>query len=444
MNTRSRLKKEELKLYGRLGVLIIVALFFIGCNHLDEVERENPTPHKESFPGTPLDEETVSTIQSVLDRATTEPFLENAPVSSDNLLMPPIPGVVVGIKIPDKQAWFGASGYSNLESKIPMEVDDKFKIASVTKSIVATAILKLSEETEALSIDDTVEEWLPGIVPNGGNITLRNLMMHSSCLNNYTSLDGFNVGMQQNPGQRWAHEVFLAMTFNAGPVCGNIGENFNYSNTNYFLLGMILEKVKKTTLNEVLKEYFFGPLELRNTYFQTAGDNLSGDYASGYFDLDQNFVLDEVPYVDPSALWAAGATVSDAKDLLTWVNAAFKTDGVLLSSALQEERISTGYEGPLNAGGAVLSDAGLKIGMGLIQRGEMLGHVGEIFGYSVYGGVYVEKQISIVVLTNKTRYVKEQNKEMDVFTIIDSIFLKLYPDDYTIAPIAQYSNTNAH
>ena len=270
------LKKEKSKILRGMGVLMLVlSLFFSGCNSLDNVDRENPTPHEESFPGTPLDEETISTIQSVMDRATTRAFLENVPVDSDNLLMPPIPGVVLGIKIPGKQAWFGSSGFSNLGAKTLLEVDDKFKIASMTKTIVSTAILKLSEEVEELSIDDTVEEWLPGVVPNGENISLRNLLMHSSCLNNYTNLDSFNEGIQENPSRRWTREEFLQMTFNAGPVCENIGENFNYSNTNYFLLGLILEKVKEKTLNEVLREYFFVPLKLNNTYFQTAGSHRS-------------------------------------------------------------------------------------------------------------------------------------------------------------------------
>ncbi len=433
------LRKIEPAFLRKINVLILILLFIHGCYQLDEVDRDNPTPHTETSEGTPLDEETINEIQAVLDYSTDNPFLRGVSVDTDNLLMPSIPGVVVGIAIPGKQTWFGASGFSDLERMIPMTVDDKFRAGSITKTFVATAMVRLSGEVEELSLDDMVEEWLPGVIPNGEEVTIRNLLMHSSCLNNYTNLEGFTEGIQENPARRWTRDEFITMTNDAGPVCDNIGENFNYSNTNYFLLGLILEKVKGEPLNDILEEYFFQPLQLENTYFQTAGDAFPGDYATGYFDIDDNFVLDVVPYVDPSALWAAGAVFSDVKDLLTWVNAIFLTEATVLNDTLHSQRLNTIYTGIVNEGSdQTLESADMGIGMGMIRRGEMLGHVGEIYGYSVYGGVYVEKQIGIVVLTNRTRYNKESNKEMDVFTIIDQIFLTLYPDDYEVAEVGKY------
>ncbi|MBF0286684.1 MAG: beta-lactamase family protein [SAR324 cluster bacterium] len=435
------MKKVKSSFFGSMGVLIIILLLVNGCYQLDEVDRDNPNPHREAYEGIPLDEETISQIEGVLERATSKPFLPGVHTNPENSLMPPIPGVVVGIRIPGKQAWFGASGYSDLERKIPMNVDDKFRAGSITKSFVASSILKLSEEMREFDVDDKLEEWLPGIIPNGNEISIRNLLMHSSCLNNYTSHQDFSDGIQANPARRWTREEFIAMTIDAGPVCSSdsIGKNFNYSNTNYLLLGLILEQEKDKPLGDILFEEFFSPLGLRNTFFQTAGDGFPGDYTSGYFDLDGNFVLELVPYVDPSALWAAGAVFTDAKDLLAWTKAAFSANGRALSATLQSQRLNSLYEGVLNAGSqSTLANAGMGIGMGVIKRGEMLGHVGEIYGFSAYAGVYAEKQVSIVVLTNRTRYHKEENKEMDVFTIIDQIFMKLYPEDYDIAEIGKY------
>ena len=128
-----------------------------------------------------------------------------------------------------------AAGYADLGTRTPMHATDGFRIASVTKTFVATVVLQLEAEGR-LDIDEPVERWLPGLVPNGSAITIRELLDHTSGLFDYSADDAHTQTVIADPGRRWSPNELLSVAF-AHPPLFRPGTSWFYSNTNYVVLG---------------------------------------------------------------------------------------------------------------------------------------------------------------------------------------------------------------
>ena len=179
-----------------------------------------------------------------------------------------------------------AGGYSNLEKKTPMRVGDRFRIGSVTKSFVATVVLQLVGEGK-LSLDDSIEHWLPGMVPNGDNITIRQLLSHQSglfdFLNDQRVVKPYLSG---NFGYVWTPPKLVAVS-TSHPALFAPGAKVSYSNTNYIVLGLIVEAATKDTIQAQLRKRIFGPLGLRSTLLATS-QRIAGAHAHGYLVQGKN------------------------------------------------------------------------------------------------------------------------------------------------------------
>ena len=169
-----------------------------------------------------------------------------------------VPGVVVLVRRDGRTVQL-AGGYSNLEKRTPMRVGDRFRIGSVTKSFVATVVLQLVGEGK-LSLDDSIEHWLPGMVPNGDNITIRQLLSHQSglfdFLNDQRVVKPYLSG---NFGYVWTPPKLVAVS-TSHPALFAPGAKVSYSNTNYIVLGLIVEAATKDTIQAQLRKRIFGPL----------------------------------------------------------------------------------------------------------------------------------------------------------------------------------------
>ena len=174
-----------------------------------------------------------------------------------------VPGVVVLVRRDGRTVQL-AGGYSNLEKRTPMRVGDRFRIGSVTKSFVATVVLQLVGEGK-LSLDDSIEHWLPGMVPNGDNITIRQLLSHQSglfdFLNDQRVVKPYLSG---NFGYVWTPPKLVAVS-TSHPALFAPGAKVSYSNTNYIVLGLIVEAATKDTIQAQLRKRIFGPLGLHST-----------------------------------------------------------------------------------------------------------------------------------------------------------------------------------
>ena len=190
-----------------------------------------------------------------------------------------IPGAVVLLRTP--QGEFTVTyGTTQLGATTPPRADTHFRIASNTKTMTAAVILQLAQEGK-LSLDDPVSKYVPG-VPNGDNITIAELLKMRSGLYNYDDDPEFWAILDRDPTKVWTPAEVLAIAFKHPPNFPP-GTGFEYTNTNYALLGLIAEKVDGKPLASCLQDRLFGPLGLKDTLLPASTSNtIPEPYSHGY------------------------------------------------------------------------------------------------------------------------------------------------------------------
>src|SRR3954464_14396307 len=231
----------------------------------------------------------------------------------DRVVATGVPGAVLLVR-EGRRTIRLASGHGNLKLKTPMRTRDRFRVGSITKPFVATAVLQLVGEHK-LALEDTVERWLPALVPNGERITVRQLLNHTSGLFAFGGDRDFVTHAFEDPLRAWTPQEIVAIA-TAHPPTFAPGTAWSYSDTNYFILGMIVEAATGRPLAGELRRRILPPLRLRATSLPTEPD-IAGPHAHGYFLRP----LEDVTVGSPSVQWAAGALVSNADDLARFFRA---------------------------------------------------------------------------------------------------------------------------
>jgi D-alanyl-D-alanine carboxypeptidase len=192
-----------------------------------------------------------------------------------------IPGAVLSVSIGGQAPWNGASGIAARKTDQPMQPATQVRIASVSKVFTAVVILQLVEEGK-ISLDAPVATWFPDLLPNGDSITVYNLLSHTSGLYDYLEDRKFVNGAYKQLNRSYAPRelVEYAAQFPAAFRPGAKGA-WDYSSTNYVLLGMIAEQVTGRPLGEQMRQRIFEPLELTQTFF-VPEQAIQGVQARGY------------------------------------------------------------------------------------------------------------------------------------------------------------------
>jgi D-alanyl-D-alanine carboxypeptidase len=292
----------------------------------------------------------------------------------------------------------------------PVSLTDAIRIGSITKTFTGTVILQLAQQGR-LSIDDPVSKYRPD-VPNGNNIIIAQLLTMRSGLHNYTESLEMNQALDTNPTKAWTQAELLAIAFRNPPYFPP-GKGYHYSNTNTVLLGLIAEKLAGQPLATVFSTRLFAPLGLRHTGLPGITSNaIPTPHPRGYMygtnvstltsaklppaqlaaaqsgTLKPNDVTDE----NPSWGWSAGAAISTAPDLVTWVQAL--GDGALLNPTWQKKRLeSVRPTEPTNPASA-------SYGFGIARFGSLYGHTGELPGFQSFAGYDPAKHVTLVVWAN--------------------------------------------
>jgi D-alanyl-D-alanine carboxypeptidase len=317
--------------------------------------------------------------------AAPQPELQRA---LDALVAAGVPGAVALVRERGRTIRL-TSGYANLKPRTPMRAGDRFRVGSVTKPFVATVVLQLVGERR-LALEDTVERWLPGVVPNGGRITVRQLLNHTSGLFGYGGDRKFVADATRNPLRSWTPREIVAIATRHRPHFAP-GGGWSYADTNYFVLGLIVEAATKHSLAHELRARLFAPLGLRRTSLPSA-PRIAGRHAHGYFLRP----LQDVSVGSPSVDWAAGAVVSTADDLARFFRALL--GGRVLGPELlraMETVVAAGQLGP-----------GQAYGLGLQKLpqpcGAVWGHTGASPGYDAQALNSKDGRRQVVVLVNGT------------------------------------------
>jgi len=274
------------------------------------------------------------------------------------------------VRVTDGRRSFTArAGVAEWGGDRPVPTDGRFRVGSVTKVFVSTVVLQLVGEGK-VDLDAPVSRYLPGLLPDGDRITVRMLLQHTSGLYNYTS------GLPLDPAGfetiRYRHREprELVAIATAKPLDFEPGTKWSYSNTNYVVAGMLVEKITGRPYADAVRQRVIQPLRLRDTSVPGDRVDVPGPHAHGYYRVGDRVV--DVTRINPSVAWAAGEIISTTADLDRFVAAVAR--GELLEPAQFAEMTE-------------LTDVSPGYGLGLEQQdlpcgATVIGHGGGIPAYS--------------------------------------------------------------
>jgi D-alanyl-D-alanine carboxypeptidase len=322
-----------------------------------------------------------------------------------------VPGAVVILRTPNGE-FTTTYGVTSYRGTVPTRFDQHVRIGSNTKTWIGTVILQQVQEGR-LKLDDPVSKYRPD-VPNGGQITIEQLLRMRSGLHNYTTTIELNQTLDEQPAKAWTPDELLAIAYKYPPDFAP-GTAYEYSNTNTVLLGLIAQQLEgNKPLAAILRDRLFAPLGLKNTLFPDIASNaIPAPYSRGYMYGNNVLTNREPPAlpddmqaaaragtlapvdqtdVNPSWAWAAGAGISTANDLVAWVQAL--VSGKLLNADLQARRLAS--VSPIDP-----SDPNTaSYGWGIAKFGNLYGHAGELPGYNSFMGHDPVNGVTLVVWVN--------------------------------------------
>lgn len=272
-----------------------------------------------------------------------------------------------------------AYGVANREWGVPVTLETQFRIGSTTKTFTAAAILQLVEAGK-VGLDDKIDKYVQAAPPSWSGVTLRQLLEHTSGIPDYSRISGFireAARLDLQPEQ-------IVDLVRDKPLDFTPGAKFNYSNTGYVLLGMVIERASGEAFPNYLQNHFFRPLKLSHTAYDDVGE-IVPKRASGYWLSDK--VLKNARFMTTASVYAAGGLRSTADDLLLWDQALHT--GKLLSPESMA---------------AMFTDHGHGYGFGSFietrQGHRLWDHGGNVAGFSCAFEYYPDEGLSVIVLTN--------------------------------------------
>ncbi len=305
-------------------------------------------------------------------------------------------------------AWAGSSDFS-------MRTYLYTRIGSMTKSYTATLILKLVEEGK-LRLEDTIDDWMgAGYYPNSDIITIRQLLNMTAGITSYTGTGTFYARYTADPTQEFLPEELVSFARDSVAPNGFApSAGWNYSNTNFVILGLIVEKAGGASFKELITTKIIEPLGLSYTSVPVGEDRaVPAEYVSGYKD-DSGTWVDATLY-SPTIAFSAGNMISTLPNMLKWIESIHEMKLLTEYSTNQMmEFVSMTTGGPLNGGTA-------GYGLGLSYHKGAVGHAGEINGYKVIVNKYKNYYFAVIVNTDSAAGNAEE-----VFWRAVRV---LYPDD---------------
>ncbi|MDT9599935.1 serine hydrolase domain-containing protein [Sphingosinicella rhizophila] len=312
------------------------------------------------------------------------------------------PGLQVAVYKDGSPLLVKGYGSADLEMSVPVTNDSVFRIGSVTKQFTAVALLQL-QEAGKLSIDDTLSKYYPNY-PRGGDITIRQMLNHTSGLYNYTSQEDYmkaDAMVHRSTEEYVDYFSKMKKTQDFEP-----GTSWMYSNTAYYILGAIVEKVEGKPLGAVFQERFFGPLGMTRTAIDDENDIVAGR-VEGYA-ADGPGKFKNATFISMTAPGGGGAMRSTASDLARWNAALF--GGKLLKPASFAAMTAPGkLKDGQNSGIAIAKLAGMgmpavEYGFGLMTQTvdghAKVAHGGGINGFNAQLAEYPKDRLTVAVLSN--------------------------------------------
>ncbi len=302
------------------------------------------------------------------------------------------PGAVMYISTP-KGKWLGASGVSDLQSQTPMKTTEGFSIASMSKTFVSVVVLKIAEEKK-LNLDRAIAFYLPtnisSHIPNSSKITVRQLLNHTSGVAEYLDTEAFKKATAKRSRQQpWTATEAIKYIYDAKPQAAP-GRKFAYTDTNYILLELIVEKTTNGTLAQAIRSRILKPLGLKHTFTELR-EPIIGEVATGYGDRNKDGKLDSYAKVNDGNGLGDGGLVSTAEDLAKFTKALFAKKTLLSTKMMKQFLTFTDNEG---------YGYGLGVERFPTPFGESFGHTGTAYGFVTLMAYIPSKDTTVIVLLN--------------------------------------------
>lgn len=325
-----------------------------------------------------------------------------------------LPGVQVALRTPDGLTWTGAAGMADIPNNVPLAPCHLLMVGSISKVFTATLIFQLQDEGK-LSLDEPLRDWIdPEIVDqlaNADQVTLRQMLNHTSGLPDYLDNADFNFDAINTPFNQKTVEQKLEYAYGMDATHAP-GETYYYSNTNFVLLGLVVERVTGMTLPEALDARIFSPLGMNRSVMGTPEDPLPAGTVRPYLDLSGGRFIDFEHIEVADAATGDGGIASNTQELQVFIESLFS--GQLLSAAAFTEMTETLTVKPEGAEDFEdWPDEATGYGIDRFQTnyGIAYGHTGAIFAFNAFLFHYPENGATLAIAYNGTSLVLNDRKE---------------------------------
>ena len=323
-----------------------------------------------------------------------------------------LPGVVVAVWVPDEGEYFCAKGSANLKTDLARDLDSPFRIASITKTFTAIAVLQLIDEGK-LKRSDKLSRFFPDF-PNADKITIRDLLRMRSGIADFAD-EGFLKKAYTNPLMNFTAADAIALSKDRAAEFIEPDRETHYCNLNYILLGEIVKDITGNDIGVQITESILKPLGMKNTIY-AVGNDLGGKLRGYSWNNNKNS-FDDMTVLNPIWAGAAGAIISNIYDLKIFAKEIY--EGSLLSEASQR--------GHLVALQMKDVPIGIRYGEGIGNMGQFWGHNGTIFGFSSEMWYFPKKDAVIIINVNRLD-LDDKSKSSNLFFKITKI---LFPQEVT-------------
>jgi D-alanyl-D-alanine carboxypeptidase len=348
---------------GKANYLIILLLACFGCT---KSEPGSPSVYACSF--------------AFADSSKQNPGNSKYQALLDDITAAGVPGIMLSVYDPAEGEWLGASGMADIAGKVELKPCNIARTGSTVKTFTAVTILMLAEEGR-LSLDDKIDKYLPGDIldklSNARQSTIRQLLNHSSGIYNYIRSLKFQTASVNDLTRVWHPFDLLEYAYNK-PANFECGQDVDYSNTNYVLLGMIIEKITGEPFYQAFKTRIFEPLHLESTQF-AAEDPVPENIIRGYIDFYSKLqLMESTNYSGWDYYTADGGLISNVHDLSVFMRALF--NGELISEKSLQEMLT--WQLPKNPDPSFYP---MSYGLGIFKietpYGNAYHHSGDAIGY---------------------------------------------------------------
>ncbi|MBL8271939.1 serine hydrolase domain-containing protein [Steroidobacter sp.] len=294
-----------------------------------------------------------------------------------------IPGLAIAVAKEGEMLWSEGFGYANLELKVPVTPRTRFRIASISKSLTATCVMRLAEAGK-LDLDAPLRRYLPAYPESGRAITVRQLASHRAGIVHYSDEDMINTVHYPTMSAALAR-------FKDRPLASAPGTHYLYSSFGYNLIGAVVESVTQQNFPAAMQACVLGPLSLQGTVPDEYGKVI--DNRTAFYEIDSTGAVSNAPAVDNSDLWPGGGYLSTAEDLVRFATAVVFGD--FLRPQSRQSMLT-----PVPENVSEQQFYGMGWSTRTAEGMTIVGHSGAHFGATTRLSVYREPRLAVAVLTN--------------------------------------------